>query len=213
MDIKRSLLTSGYRHFYGYWNSATVNILLMLMTKKSWINHLSSSCIMQAAWKYEDYRSWRIPLKRSNLHFQCAPISRSERKSSVISEQIKENIFNLHLNKIPYQLRMTPLQTNRRILVWISAHSVPESENIWNRCAFVAFPLLLFIVNSVAIISSAFFIWKTLSTDFEASLYGLFQVCVYLVTMCTVMFAFFSQRRTTATIERLSEICNESKFH
>lgn len=108
---------------------------------------------------------------------------------------------------------MEPLLTNRRVLRWLCGYSASETDSEWIKLAYFILTLVIFLANSTSAISSAVFVWENVSIDLEESLYAVAQVCGSSAVTYVSILIFLLRHKITATINRLSEIYNESKFY
>lgn len=105
---------------------------------------------------------------------------------------------------------MKPLPTNQRVLTWLCL--LPASANTSNLVKFGYILLtILCIVNITAnLAASTVFFMKAVSTEFEKSLFALFQISGGIGVWWMFISVFPLRRNIQGIFEKLSEIYDES---
>lgn len=106
---------------------------------------------------------------------------------------------------------MRPLSMIQQVLVWLCIHPFREKMHKWKKCTCVAFSLSGFIVNLCTVISSVAFFLKTVSVNFEESLYTLMQICPFISVVNVTITAFFLRNRIGEMFEKLFNIYETGK--
>lgn len=112
------------------------------------------------------------------------------------------------------QMKMVPkaLATNHRLLVWLCVCPPDESTNCGRRPLRFIFPFTVCTFICCTMLSSVAFIVKFISTDFEACLYGLFQIAANTAIWNVIIVAVIHRQRIGAIVTKLSDIYVASKM-
>lgn len=101
---------------------------------------------------------------------------------------------------------MEPLATNRRVMMWFCMCPADESTSKKERMFHVAFIFIVATITLCALISSVVSVIVYMSTDFESSLYAVFQVAAEASAANLIIVAFFMRDRIKAIFTKLSDI-------
>lgn len=71
---------------------------------------------------------------------------------------------------------MIPLETNRRVLLWMCVYQSDEKITWQNRCAHCSFTAFILFGNFISILFSLAFIIENIATNFEESLFAVLQI-------------------------------------
>lgn len=71
---------------------------------------------------------------------------------------------------------MNPLDTNRRVFIWLCICPAEKDETKREKISHIAFSVTVYMCIICAIAGSAVFICNNLLIDFESSLFALFQL-------------------------------------
>lgn len=104
---------------------------------------------------------------------------------------------------------MRPLQTPQKIFVLFCVY--PADEVGWKKIACGIFTTALIISNICGFLSSAVFFLNYVSVDLEISLYALFTVFGFLISIYADLFVFFSRHKIYNVFTKLSDIYETSK--
>lgn len=104
---------------------------------------------------------------------------------------------------------MKPLQTPQKIFVLFCVY--PAYEVGWKKAACGLFTVAMVISNTCGFLSSAVFFIKYVSVDLESSLYALFTVFGFLISIYADLFVFFSRHTFYNVFTKLSDIYETSK--
>lgn len=106
---------------------------------------------------------------------------------------------------------MKPLETSRRVLMWLCGFPPDESAGKWLKIAYVIFTSSIVMDHLLSLIAGAIFIHKNVSSNFEDTLFSLFHTVGSLSMLYQSVVIVFMRRNLTAIFEELSRIYNESK--
>lgn len=107
---------------------------------------------------------------------------------------------------------MTPLVTNKRVLVWLNLCS-PDDETVeWKRIGFAFVGFIVLISTLSDMLASVAFMLKYISINLEESLYALFQIFGFGSITYAIIVTFFQRHKIREIFQGLSEIYNESKI-
>lgn len=109
------------------------------------------------------------------------------------------------------ELKMKPLVTNKRILIWLCLCSPAESTTTKKRIIYVIFSALVFSVILSVFAGYLTFFVKFVSIDFERSLFTFLLVVTLAGIMYGMIVIFFLRHQMAATFERLSAIYDASE--
>lgn len=104
---------------------------------------------------------------------------------------------------------MKPLQTPQKIFVLFCVY--PADEVGWKKLACGIFTMALIVSNICGFLSSAVFFLNYVSVDLEISLYALFTVFGFLISIYADVFVFFSRHKIYNVFTKLSDIYETSK--
>lgn len=112
-------------------------------------------------------------------------------------------------------MKMNPLQTNRRVLIWLCAYPAPDSTNKWINLAQIAFTFTVFAMVMGYFIASAKFIIEYVRIDVELALYAMFQMAASIGDLYLIITAIILRHRIRDIFEGLKNIYKASKlsFH
>lgn len=106
---------------------------------------------------------------------------------------------------------MKPLARSQRILRWFSVYPINKKPSELQRILTIFSTMLIWFGNLCPLTASAFFFLKYFSTDFELSLYALFQVVALCGSTNALFVIFIQQRKIIKSFENLAEIYDKSK--
>lgn len=105
---------------------------------------------------------------------------------------------------------MYPLQTNHRVLVWLSMCPPDKTTTAWKRFAYITSTVVCIILINFSIWPSLFYLLKYLSIDLESCLYALFQL-VLCASMFYACILFLTKNRLEIIFINLAKIYRKSK--
>lgn len=107
---------------------------------------------------------------------------------------------------------MKPLETNKKVLTWLSICPLDKNAN-WNqKLVRIAFSFVFIGNQVVAFAGSLTFFLKYVSVDLEQCLYALFQLAAEVSVMYMLTIAFVQRYKITALFDNLSKIYDASKI-
>ena len=106
---------------------------------------------------------------------------------------------------------MKPLATTQQVFKWFCVYSADDSTNRWERATHAIFTIAIGILEVCAIITSAAFIRKFVSIDFESPLFAFLQVLGHTVGLYGILFTLLLRHEIASIFKQLSEIYDESK--
>lgn len=115
------------------------------------------------------------------------------------------------------QHMIKPLATTQKVFRWfcVYSHNV-ENINKWKKIQettiHIIFTIIIGILEMCAISTSAAFIVKFMSIDFESPLFAFLQLLGHTVGLYGLLFTIVSGRKIALIFERLLEIYNESMY-
>lgn len=107
---------------------------------------------------------------------------------------------------------MQPLQTNRRILVWLWLCSESETRNKFKKLLSISFTFIVVASITFGLISSANYLWRFLSIDLQGSLFALYQSAGFLSILYAFVVMFISRHKIDAIFDDLTQIYRDSEF-
>lgn len=144
-------------------------------------------------------RKWRNVIKFCDLNVQSVKVC-------------DLSLFICNLKKIK-AYKMKPLQTNKRMLIWLCMCS-PNSKdtNVWKKVSHIAFSLMIFVFNLWVVIAHLAYFWTYRSTHLDESLFALTNATAFSVVMYSMIYAFFTRRRTRRIFKNLWKIYNARAY-
>lgn len=101
---------------------------------------------------------------------------------------------------------MKPLETNRRVLMWLGLYPFDNTLNKRYKVCFIIVGSLIFAVALSACISSEIFVMKHVTNNLEDSLYAIGQILIYWNVLYLMMFALVQRDKIVVIIENLTKI-------
>lgn len=117
--------------------------------------------------------------------------------------------FPVALNK--FQVKMKPLETNQRVLIWLGVLRAPDTTNIFMKIFHILTTFIAFSIVLTSLSASVTFFLRYVRIDLEESLYALFQIASFSGLSYIIMFAFVMRNRTNVIFDKLTQIYNECK--
>lgn len=107
--------------------------------------------------------------------------------------------------------KINPLKTNQQVFTWLCVCPPDKSaSNLQKKMHFALILTVAAIIFSTLVSSFTFFL-KYISVDFEACLYGLFQVAAKMSALNVVVAGLIYRRHITDIFKDLSKIYAASK--
>lgn len=110
-------------------------------------------------------------------------------------------------------LRIVPLETNRRLLTWVSVMQTDKDVGILKRFAYKISGLIIFATCFSVTIASITYYLKLASTNLEKSLYSLAQIAAFTSMTYIIIVTFFIRNQIPSIFDGLYKICRTSKLH
>lgn len=107
---------------------------------------------------------------------------------------------------------MNPLETNQRVLMWLSGILPNESTSKRQKIAYIAFTTIVISSFVVTIMSGVTFIWQNISDNLEESLYSLTHTTAYSNTLYQSIITILWRHKLAAIFKGLAQIYKESKI-
>lgn len=108
--------------------------------------------------------------------------------------------------------KIEPLATNQRVMTWLCMRPADESTSKQSIAMHIAFIITVCTFEFCCLMSSGVFFVKFVRTEFEASLYGFFQVAGHTPTFVAIIVALAYRQRIAAIFTKLSEIYTARKY-
>lgn len=108
-------------------------------------------------------------------------------------------------------LRITPLETNRRLLTWVSVIPADENTNIFMKFVYKISSLVIFATCFGVTIASVTYYLKLASTNLEKSLYSLAQIAAFSSMTYIIIVTFFIRNKIPTIFDSLYGICRMGK--
>lgn len=105
---------------------------------------------------------------------------------------------------------MNPLKSLQKWLKLLCVFPITDAKITLNKIWCISFTFIIFCGNLFAVIASAAFIIKYISSDLQRSLYALFQFGSFFIMFYTMVIVFFMRKKIIEIFEKLSEIYDES---
>lgn len=103
-----------------------------------------------------------------------------------------------------------PLELLQKGLGWLCVFPSAKADSTIDKIARVVFTIIVFFANLCALLASATFVYKFISTDMQRSLYALLQMGSFFIMTYTIVVAFFVRDKIIGIFEKLSEIYRAS---
>lgn len=104
-----------------------------------------------------------------------------------------------------------PLATSQKVLTWLCVYPADKNTSFLKRCAYVALYFYVLIGNMSVLISSIVFFVTYVSTDFELSLYAVFQMAAYTSSTYLMLLAYTLRNQITSVFDGLARIYEASE--
>lgn len=135
-------------------------------------------------------------------------------QSSEYMQKWKESLlitFEEALNKIISNLRMRPLQTTERVLIWLCLLPADKTTSKWTKLSYFAFSAVVVTSNVTFFAASIVFFMRFYSTDLHGSFYAIFQITGMLPIIAMIIVSFCMRRKIEMIFEMFRQIYAESK--
>lgn len=104
-----------------------------------------------------------------------------------------------------------PLATSQKVLTWLCVYPADRNTSFLKKCAYVALYFYVLIGNMSVLISSMVYFATYVSTDFELSLYAVFQIAAYTSSTYLMLLAYTLRYKITAVFDGLARIYDASE--
>lgn len=102
---------------------------------------------------------------------------------------------------------MKPMQTNKRVLIWLWMCSPKKKDsNVLKKVCHFVFASMVFIFNLWVVIAHLAYFWKFHSTHLDDSLFALTNAVAFSIVMYIMIYAFFSRHQTRRIFKNLWKI-------
>lgn len=102
---------------------------------------------------------------------------------------------------------MKPLQTNKRVLIWLCMCSPNKKDsNLLKKIYRIAFALMIFIFNLWVVTAHLAFFWQFHSTHLDESLFALTNSTAFSIVMYIMIYAFFTRHQIRRIFKNLWKI-------
>lgn len=109
-------------------------------------------------------------------------------------------------NKISFNLKMKPLQTNKMALTWLCVCPADVNTSIWKRLAYLAFTLLTIAFVFSSVVASVAFFVKFVSVSLEMALNAVWQIGALSSLLYFLAVAYGIRRKINGIFESLEKI-------
>lgn len=106
---------------------------------------------------------------------------------------------------------MNLLETNKQVLMWLCGIPPKEFDKKWKNIPYIILTASVIMVHSLAVISSAVFIYKNVSVSLEETLFSLFHNVGNSSTLYQSIAIILLKKKLTEIFESLSKIYDQSK--
>lgn len=107
---------------------------------------------------------------------------------------------------------MKPLETNRRVLMWLSGLKPDKSVGKWKKNAYAAFTVGVIITHLLSVLAGSTFILTNKSKGLEEVLYSLMHTLGSFNTLYASIVTVFMRRELGEIFSGLTTIYDESKW-
>lgn len=121
-----------------------------------------------------------------------------------------ENLEEL-LDKIIFKLKMRPLQSTERVLIWLCLLPADKPLNPWAKLSHICLAAVVVTMTSMYLAASIAYFIRVVSTDLDESIYASFQITGILPTNVTFMVLFCMRYKIERIFNKFSEIYAESE--
>lgn len=108
--------------------------------------------------------------------------------------------------------KMTPLETNRRILTWLCIYPVNENASEQHKILRSLFGIGVFVANLMVFIVSIVFLVKFASTDIEEALFSVIQLAGTGNILYVSIIIFIVRHKIVGLFKSLDKIYEERKI-
>lgn len=109
-------------------------------------------------------------------------------------------------------MKMSPLITNQRVLMWLCVCPAPEPTSARKKANYVAFTSMIFIANISALAATTTFFINFISIDLEVSLMALIGIVGFFAIAYIMIVALLFRHKINALFDGLAEIYKASKW-
>lgn len=110
-------------------------------------------------------------------------------------------------------MKMKPLRTNQRVLIWLYAYPTERTDEQHDNCSHIAFTSLVFTVYIGFLIASIAYFIKFSTIDLNETLYATIQITAALPMMKALVIMILKRRKFRDLFESLSRIYDASECH
>lgn len=107
---------------------------------------------------------------------------------------------------------MEPLITIRKALTVLYLNPLDEAESIWKKIGYAIIGLSAFVINVCLLVSCVAYFLKFVSTDFEGSLYALFEICAYFNVVYSTIVIFCYRDKIKVIFQQFTFMMRVSFF-
>lgn len=109
------------------------------------------------------------------------------------------------------KMKVNPLSTNHRVLIWLCACPAPDSTNKWKNRAHIALTTALFVAVIGCMIASTIFFMEYVSKDLEDALNAMFPIAAATGLIYMIIASIILRYRIEGIFEGLKRIYKASK--
>lgn len=106
---------------------------------------------------------------------------------------------------------MIPLETQRKVLTWMSFYPANEKTNIYQKIAYFILFITVFIVTLTFLWGSINYFFVFISIDLKESLYTLYLVAAMAGVFYAIIIGFTTKTKMEMVFDELTNIYNASK--
>lgn len=106
---------------------------------------------------------------------------------------------------------MNVLFTNRRIFSLLCIPAAIEPSSLWNKAINITFSIAILTIQLSIFTASALFFIKFIESDFENSLYALFQVAAAISGIYTIFAAFLLRNKILWILNKYQSVYERNK--
>lgn len=119
--------------------------------------------------------------------------------------------FEKVLNKIISDLKMRPLQTIERVLIWLCLLSADKPISNWTKLIYFVLTSVVVTSNMAFLATSVTIFMRFYSTDLDGSLYALFQITGILPIIAMIIVSFCLRKKIEMIFEKFRKIYAKRK--
>lgn len=109
--------------------------------------------------------------------------------------------------------KMKPLQTNKRMLMWLCmCSSNSKDTNLLKKVYHIAFALMVFVFNLWVVVAHLAFFWSFRATRLDESIFALTNATAFSVVMYSMIYAFFTRHQTRRIFKNLWKIYSARSY-